>query len=262
MDIVYFAILGIVTGALSGMFGIGGGTVIVPVMLYFVSPTEAVAISVMQMIFSSIFGTIINLKTKKLSILVGLTVGIGGFIGAGFSGVALTYIPSRWLMLIFLLVGIYSLLNFIFNKKKEAVVRQVNKIKRFIGMLFIGFVTGIFAIPLGIGGGVILGPLLSKILGLDSKKIAPVALFFIVFSSIAGMVSLLRLHVVDHVVLKNGSILGIGSIIGVSIGIFLITKMSLKWHKIVLIIIYVLSVLATLNKVIEYFFHVSVANLF
>ena len=59
-------ILGLITGFTSGFFGIGGGSILIPMLLvYGFMMKEAVAISIMQMVFSSIYGSIINAKKLK-----------------------------------------------------------------------------------------------------------------------------------------------------------------------------------------------------
>lgn len=63
------AFFGIATGFTSGFFGVGGGMVLVPMLLmYGFVMKEAVAISIMQMVFSSIYGSFLNAK-KKLKML-------------------------------------------------------------------------------------------------------------------------------------------------------------------------------------------------
>ena len=119
MEIVCLAILGIITGSISALFGIGGGMIIVPCMLYLhyllpdlsFSTHDAVGISVMQMIFSSVFGSAINIfKKKNLCLDSAIFLGIGGFIGAAFSGVVLMYIAEKHLALIFLCVSLFTCL--------------------------------------------------------------------------------------------------------------------------------------------------------
>ena len=96
MDFIFsqlpYALIGIVSGITSGLFGIGGGMVIVPFALAFgISSHHAIAMSVVQMIFSSVFGSYLNYKKKNLNLKDGLFVGFGGLIGASFSGIHYAY---------------------------------------------------------------------------------------------------------------------------------------------------------------------------
>lgn len=60
-----YALIGIVSGITSGLFGIGGGMIIVPFMLSLgMSSHHAVGISVIQMILASVFGSYINYKKR------------------------------------------------------------------------------------------------------------------------------------------------------------------------------------------------------
>ncbi len=63
---IELAILGLITGAVSGFFGVGGGMVLVPMLLFAnFDMKQAVSISIMQMVFSSIFGSFLNSKKNK-----------------------------------------------------------------------------------------------------------------------------------------------------------------------------------------------------
>ena len=64
--------LGIFIGIIAGFFGIGGGTLLVPLLLYFnFDFKEAIGISIIQMVFSSIFGTYLNNKAGTIKLKKG-----------------------------------------------------------------------------------------------------------------------------------------------------------------------------------------------
>ena len=90
------AIFGIITGLTSGFFGVGGGMVLVPILLvYGFVMKEAVAISIMQMVFSSIYGSFLNAKKAKNVIKDGTILGIGGSLGGIASGYMLSSISNE-----------------------------------------------------------------------------------------------------------------------------------------------------------------------
>ncbi|WP_334097424.1 sulfite exporter TauE/SafE family protein, partial [Helicobacter typhlonius] len=125
-----------------------------------------------------------------------------------------------------------------------------NPFKQKFLMIGAGFLTGIFAVSLGVGGGLILAPILAYYLGFDSKKVVPISLFFIIFASISGSLSLAAHDLIDF---RAGIIIGISSMIGVSFGIYLISKVTLHNHRYALIGIYAFSIILTLWKVAQSF---------
>lgn len=242
---IIFGVLGFISGIAAGFFGIGGGVIIVPCLLFLgMSMEYAIGISIMQMMFSSIFGTLLNLIRKNLDIKIGIFVGIGGLIGASFSGFIVLLLPSKLLLGLFIALTLFSLKKYVFNTKTTANPNPpiTNPNAQKLVMLAIGTITGIFAISLGIGGGLIIGPLLAYFLGIDSKKAVPIALLFIIFASISGFFSLYSCNLID---IHKGFVIGIFAFLGVVVGIKILDLVSLANHRYALIVIYLFSLCAS-----------------
>ncbi|GAA7256840.1 UPF0721 transmembrane protein [Helicobacter pylori] len=266
------ALVGLFTGITAGFFGIGGGEIVVPSAIFaHFSYSHAVGISLMQMLFSSVVGSIINYKKGLLDLKEGSFAAFGGLMGAILGSFILKIIDDKILMAVFVVVVCYTFIKYAFsnNKKPEHFeemhfdLHANNKtpekkhslpfvsMDRTHGVLMLaGFVTGIFSIPLGMGGGILMVPFLGYFLKYDSKKIVPLGLFFVVFASLSGVISLYNGRVLDNISVQAGVITGIGAFLGVGIGIKLIALANEKVHKILLLLIYALSILATLHKLI------------
>ncbi|MUU68594.1 sulfite exporter TauE/SafE family protein [Helicobacter pylori] len=266
------ALVGLFTGITAGFFGIGGGEIVVPSAIFaHFSYSHAVGISLMQMLFSSVVGSIINYKKDLLDLKEGSFAAFGGLMGAILGSFILKIIDDKILMAVFVVVVCYTFIKYAFsnNKKPEHFeemhfdLHANNKtpekkcplpfvsMDRTHGVLMLaGFVTGIFSIPLGMGGGILMVPFLGYFLKYDSKKIVPLGLFFVVFASLSGVISLYNGRVLDNISVQAGVITGIGAFLGVGIGIKLIALANEKVHKILLLLIYALSILATLHKLI------------
>ncbi|WP_104722506.1 sulfite exporter TauE/SafE family protein [Helicobacter mesocricetorum] len=237
--------IGLFTGAITGCFGIGGGVIVVPMMVLLGNDIKvAIGISIMQMMFSSFYGTYVNYKQSHLDFKDGFYVGIGGLFGAAFSGAILDRVSSDIISVIFTLFLLYNLMKLFKINAYGGEVKIHNPLKAKIFLVGCGILVGIFAISLGIGGGMILTPLLAYYLGYSSKKIIPIALFFIIFSSLSGFISLSMYGYVDY---KQGFIVGIASLIGVRMGIWILNVMDAKKHKYMLVILYI-AVLSVMIK--------------
>ncbi|WP_120912686.1 sulfite exporter TauE/SafE family protein [Helicobacter pylori] len=266
------ALVGLFTGITAGFFGIGGGEIVVPSAIFaHFSYSQAVGISLMQMLFSSVVGSIINYKKGLLDLKEGSFAALGGLMGAVLGSFILKIIDDKILMSVFVVVVCYTFIKYAFSsnnkpkhfeemhfdlhannktpEKKHAI--PFVSMDRTHGVLMLaGFVTGIFSIPLGMGGGILMVPFLGYFLKYDSKKIVPLGLFFVVFASLSGVISLYNGKVLDDISVQAGVITGIGAFLGVGIGIKLIALANEKVHKILLLLIYALSILATLHKLI------------
>lgn len=247
VEILLLGILGVVTGFLSGFFGIGGGAFLVPaLMLLDLSIKEAIAISVLQMAFSSVVGSYFNFKSSDLKITNALFLGVGGFVGALFSGFVLDIVPALILQYIFIGFVVFAIYRFCRAKsiQEEGVQREEDGLFfRFI-MFILGGIVGIFSISLGVGGGVLIGPIMAGFLRYSVKEAVVYSLFFVVFSSISGVLSMAYYGHLDYF---NGFIVGIGAVFGVYIGVKVLNLIDAKRLKKYLIFLYI-AILAVMVK--------------
>ncbi len=239
------ALSGIVVGALSGFFGIGGGTILVPILLFFgLDMKAAVGISVVQMVFSSIFGSVINHRRGTLDITLVLYIGIGGFLGAISSAYLVKTFSSWTLEAIFLLFVMIALMRLYFkNIEHNEIQRKVHPLL----LVGLGSLLGMFSIAVGVGGSVLLVPLLVGFLHVKLKNAISAGLFFVVFSSIAGLMSLGYVGMIDY---TNGIIVGVASLGGVYMGIWLKHQSSDVLQKRLLIVFYIIISLYLLYRLV------------
>ncbi len=240
---IELAIFGTITGFISGFFGVGGGMILVPMLLYagYVMK-EAVSISIMQMVFSSIYGSFLNSKKAKNVLKDGLVIGIGGFVGGLQNGFIISHVSNETLQYLFLAILVYSIVK-IFKSPAENKEgpKQVNKLALFV----IGFCIGIVAMSIGIGGSILLTPVLVGFLRYDLKTATALGLFFVIFSSVAGFISL---SLIDQMLYKEGAIVGICSLVGVYFGILAKGKIQSNSYKKFILLLNILILIAMVNK--------------
>lgn len=242
MDFLLNGFLGVLIGFFSGFFGIGGGTILVPVlMLMGYTMKESVGISVLQMLLSSVFGSYVNYKAKKLDLKVGLACGIGGLIGAMFSGFVVAYVDEIYLKFALLFALFVAIVKFFFAPSEDSRAQIDNKFLLFS----LGFVIGVFAISIGVGGALFLTPILVGFLHFDMKKAISIGLLFVFFASLSGFVSLAMHDMVDY---QAGLIIGLGAIVGVYFGVKTGHKVDKTLQKCLLLALYVVLFAITLYK--------------
>jgi uncharacterized membrane protein YfcA len=238
--IIELLLFGVLTGFISGFFGVGGGMVLVPMLLLagFLMK-QAIAISIMQMVFSSIYGSFLNAKKAKNVLKDGIIIGIGGFVGGLQSGLIVSNVSNETLQYIFIGILIFSIIKIFFSPDEES--KKQNKLVLFI----IGFVIGIFAMSIGVGGSILLTPILVGFLRYDLKSATSLGLFFVIFSSIAGFTSM-SLH--GHMLFLEGAIVGIASLIGVFFGIKAKHTINSNSYKKYILILNILILITMIYK--------------
>lgn len=240
---VELILVGCIVGALSGFFGVGGGTVLVPILLLLGYDTKvAIGISVIQMLFSSIFGSYLNKRKGTLDTSMVLFIGAGGFIGGLCSGFLTSAFENKTLEFIFLGFAFFALIRIFAKTKESTEEKKVHKLVLFA----IGIPLGAFSMVIGVGGSIILVPILVGFFHVPLKKAISAGLFFVVFSSVSGFIS----HSINGTLdFKSGVIIGLASLLGVYVGIMLKDAVSVKLQKNLLIGFYLLVVLYLAKRV-------------
>jgi len=235
--------LGVTVGVLSGFFGIGGGTILVPLLLMLGYETKvAIGISVVQMVFSSIYGSYLNNKKGTLDVTMVLFIGLGGFCGALMSGYIAAALSDTTLEFIFLGFALFALMRLFFKSDEYQEQKEVSRVVLFV----IGLCLGAVSMTIGVGGSIILVPILVGFLHLPLKKATSAGLFFVVFSSLSGLIS----HAIEgHVDYESGVVIGLASLFGVYFGIHLKHIVSAKLQKKLLVVFYLLVVLYLAKRI-------------
>ena len=234
---------GIITGFIAGFFGVGGGMILIPMLLLAgIDMKSAIAISILQMVYTSIYGSFLNYKKNKTILKDGLTIGIGGFSGGLLSGVIISNFDEVFLKYLFLAIVIFAIYRVyktpdIHNNEQKTHSKPI--------LILIGFFIGLLAMSIGVGGSIMLTPILVGYMYYNLKDASSLGLFFVVFSSIAGFISL---SISGHMLYYDGSIVGIASLLGVYFGINIKHKINIKSYKQLILCLYIIILISVLFK--------------
>jgi uncharacterized membrane protein YfcA len=245
--------LGAMVGMLSGLFGVGGGFLITPLLMMIgVAPTFAVATVANQIVASSFSGVLAHFKRGTVDIRMGLVLTLGGGVGS-VVGVQIFKLLRTLgqvdlavsLCYVVLLGAIGSLmfvegLNAVLKSRSGAVPKRKHhywmhglpfkvRFRRSrlyisaIPPLAIGVAVGLLSAIMGVGGGFIMVPAMIYLLGMPTAVVVGTSLFQIIF--VAGLTTVLHAtqnHAVDAVLamlLLPGGVAGaqIGARLGVKL---------------------------------------------
>ena len=238
--------LGLVVGFLSGMFGVGGGFLMTPMLILMgIPPAVAVASEANHILAASVSGFLAHMRRANVDFLMGFILLIGGVFGSIIGVFLLKYLLSIGqeklfisLSYIFILVfvGLWMLTESVSSIKKKYKGKK-NKLHEHIWLhglpfkikfrkshlyisilppIFIGLLVGILSSIMGVGGGFILVPAMIYILGMPTQVVIGTSLLQIVFVTTVSTIMHSYINQTVDVVLS--SLLLIGAVVGAQIG--------------------------------------------
>jgi uncharacterized membrane protein YfcA len=226
---------GLFSGILAGLLGIGGGTVLVPLLLSLhYDYAQAVATSSLAIVLTSMSGSVQNWRMGYLKLDKVFFLGLPGIITAFYGAYLLKYIPKNILEIAF---GFLLLLNIYLTNLKDNLAREHNisplkinpKINPIIARIFTGAAAGLLAGLFGVGGGIIMVPLQMLFLGEKIKQAIQTSLGVVVITSITSCFGHAR---EGNVLFFEGSILGLGGTIGSQLSTHYLPRIPEKLVKI------------------------------
>lgn len=190
--------IGLLAGLLSGLFGVGGGTVIVPLLVLALSFDQRLAAgtSLAAIVPTATVGVISYALHDAVAWIPALLLAAGAVVGAQIGTwllprLSITFL--RWAFVGFLVLVIVSL--FLVIPSRDAVLDLTVLVG--IALIALGVVTGIVAGLIGVGGGIIVVPALMLLFGTSDLVAKGTSLLMMIPTAISGTVGNLRRRNVD-----------------------------------------------------------------
>jgi len=261
-------------GVLSGLFGVGGGFLMTPLLIFSgIPPAVAVATEANQIVASSISGVLAHWRRGNVDLVMGAVLLIGGVAGSTFGVWLFTYLRGlgqidlviKLSYVIFL--SIIGTLMFIESARAILNVRRkvstkahqhnwmhglpfkmrFRKSRLYISALLpflVGFVVGVLAAIMGVGGGFVMVPAMIYLLGMPTAVVVGTSLFQIIF--VTANVTVLQAVNNQTVDVVLALLLMIGGVLGAQVGARMGTRLRGEQLRVLLALI-VLAVCAKLG---------------
>lgn len=262
VNVLVLLLLGVLTGIITGMFSLGGGFIVIPMLSYYGIPMNiAVATSANQMIAGSLAAVMANAKNKTADFKLGGLLLVGGLVGTIIGSLLLSIFLSFEygqfvLDLLFLLnlsiVTLFTLsetFQVIFKRKRakpksdefKSILPLQRSFKAFpnkvsiIPIILLGILAGMLVVMLGIGGGFIVLPIFIYIFsGHRNFVTSGIQIQIFVTSIISTFIHSYSFGSTDIVL---SAIMILGAAIGGNIGVLFAKKASDYHYKILLVCI-------------------------
>ena len=248
VNVFYLLGLGGLVGALSGLFGVGGGFLMTPFLIFTgIPPAVAVATEANQILGASVSGVLAYWRRSSVDFKMGFVLLAGGMVGSSFGVwlfsmlrgfgqidlvISLAYVV--FLSVIGALMLAESGRTMLLHRRREAAKRKLHKhiwlhglplktrfrkSKLYISALLplgVGFFVGLLAAIMGVGGGYVMVPAMIYLIGMPTSMVVGTSLFQIIF--VTANVTILQAYYNQTVDVFLALLLLIGGVIGAQIG--------------------------------------------
>lgn len=222
-SIIVLIVVGMLVGVLSGMFGIGGGTVIVPALVWLgLSQRNAAATSTLAIVTTSIPGVVSYATGGHVDWLAAVLLFCGMFVGGQIGSWLLSRLPElvlRWIFVAFLVFVVINQVSFVPSRDHQIVMTVATG----VCLALLGVVIGMLAGLLGIGGGALAVPALSILFGASDLIARGTSLLAMFPNSITTSVANMKRNLV-HV--KAALIIGLVAAVTAPLGTWIAGEVS------------------------------------
>lgn len=222
-SIIVLIVVGMLVGVLSGTFGIGGGTVIVPALVWLgLSQRNAAATSMLAIVPTSISGVISYATGGHVDWLAAVLLFCGMFVGGQIGSWLLSRLPElvlRWIFVAFLVFVVINQVSFVPSRDHQIVMTVATG----VCLALLGVVIGMLAGLLGIGGGALAVPALSILFGASDLIARGTSLLAMFPNSITTSVANMKRNLV-HV--KAALIIGLVAAVTAPLGTWIAGEVS------------------------------------
>jgi uncharacterized membrane protein YfcA len=269
VDALLLLAIGTMVGLLSGMFGVGGGFILTPLLFFIgIPPAVAVASAANQIAGSSFSAFLAHLRRRTVDFKMGLVLLAGGVIGSalGVQLFALLQNEGQFELVVSLLyVVLLGAIGGLMLNESIRTLRRRNdpnallmprkrhtwahglplKMRFHTSKLYvsaippfvIGMFVGILAAIMGVGGGFIMVPAMIYLIGMPTKVVVGTSVFQFLF--VTGFTAVLQAVQNGTVDVMLAVILLIGGVIGAQIGVGLATRLRAEQPRILLALLVV-----------------------
>ena len=248
INIFLILFLSFLVGLLSGLFGVGGGFLMTPFLIFMgIPPTYAVPNEANNILATSVSGSLTHWFKNTLDYKMGFVIVIGGVIGTFLGIFTFSYfkeigkiniVISLAYMYVLAIVGTLMLIEGvgeIERKRKKIIIKKklhqhywihglplrmrFNKSKLYESAftpIILGLIVGFVAAIMGVGGAFLLVPAMIYIIGMPTKLVPGTSLFVTIFiTAIVTILHAFNYHSIDLILVMT---LIFGSILGVQVG--------------------------------------------
>ena len=257
--------LGGIVGLMSGMFGVGGGFLITPLLFFIgIPPAIAVATGANQVVASSVSGVLGHVKRRTVDFRMGTVLLIGGLIGSAL-GVAVFNLLQRLGQIelvvqisYVVMLGVVGSMMLIESLRALRRTRRGGRTTRrahgwihslpfkmkfrtsglylsVIPPLVVGLLVGVLSAMMGVGGGFIMVPAMIYLLGMPTKVVIGTSLFQITF--VTAFTTLMHAISYNTVDIMLAVLLIVGGVTGAQIGTYLGARLRAEQLRILLALV-------------------------
>jgi uncharacterized membrane protein YfcA len=225
---------GFLIGVVATLTGVGGGVFIVPLLTlaFSFSPADGVGTSLTVILFTAIGATLGYSRQKRIYYKAGLLLAVLTVPGALLGAYLTAVLSASWLGVIFgvflILVAAQIIAKGVLGKRgagssMNSEAEVFGSRRRLAGGILLAFFGGIASGLLGIGGGVVLVPIMALLLLMSMHVAVATSMFTMILTSLSGVA---QHYALGNINLEFALLIAIGSVLGAQVGAYTSKKVS------------------------------------